>query len=205
MADEPVYVAQRLGAHVRLSLSGRWSVAQGRFMEKAARELFGVGDGVENVIFDLSKVSGLDTAGAWLIDRSRAQLDAKGVRTTLEGATHEQQILLKEAAFHDFAHDPPVRGYYLVDMLADVGASVVSAWGDLVGGVAFFGEVVAAFIRNLTHPWRFRLTSVVFHIEHFGFRSIPPSRVFSSSADLAHPLSRSTSSAFWCCANSRCC
>ena len=173
MANDPEYVSQQLGASVRLGLSGRWSVTGGRPMEKAADDHFGVGDDVTEVVFDLGRVEGLDTAGAWLIDRTRAELDAKGVRTSVEKARPEHEILLKEASFRDFAHEPARRGYYVVDLLADVGGSVVSAAKDVVSGVAFFGEVVVSFGRAITHPLRFRLTSVVYHMENFGFRSIP--------------------------------
>ncbi len=173
MADEPQYESRRLGATVRLDLSGRWSIARGRIMETAAQQRFGLDADVREVVFDLKRLQSLDTAGAWLIDRTRAELEASGVNATIEGATPEQAILLKEAAWRDFAHEAPKRGYYIVDMLADVGASVVGAWNDFYDGVAFFGQVVAAFGRLIVRPGKFRGTSVVFHIESFGFRSIP--------------------------------
>ena len=173
MADEPAFVTQRLAASARVQLSGRWCIDHGKPMERAARALFDLEGEIKEAVFDLSRVERLDTAGAWLIDRARAELDTKGVATRIESATPEQETLLKEAAFRSFEHERPPGGSLMVDGLAEIGTNVVIVWRDIVNGVAFFGEVVASFARLAAHPWRFRMTSVVFHIENFGFRSIP--------------------------------
>ncbi len=173
MADEPQFTSKRLGESVRIQLGGNWNVSNGRVLERLALEMpAGVGDAKE-VVFDLAQIVSLDTAGAWMIGRICKEISDKGATTAIEQATPSQDILLKEAAYREFAHEPVRKGYFIVDMLVDIGKTVAGAVHDLVGGVAFFGEVVASLFRIIRRPARFRFTSVVFHLENFGFRSLP--------------------------------
>jgi phospholipid/cholesterol/gamma-HCH transport system permease protein len=173
MTGTPQFAAKRLGSDVRVTLAGHWSVHNGREMERASRDLVGAAEDAKVIVFDLARVEALDTAGAWLIDRARALIEEKGAKTQIESASPAQEILLKEASFRSFDHESPPHGSFLVNTLADVGESVVMAGRDVVDGIAFFGEVVAAFVRTFLRPSRIRITSIVFHLENFGFRSVP--------------------------------
>ncbi|MBV1704764.1 MAG: ABC transporter permease, partial [Hyphomicrobiales bacterium] len=61
----------------------------------------------------------------------------------------------------------------LLDYLADMGAAMRMAGGDVVVGVAFLGRVVATVAAAAARPSRFRRTSVSHHLEQFGVRSVP--------------------------------
>jgi phospholipid/cholesterol/gamma-HCH transport system permease protein len=115
----------------------------------------------------------MDTAGAWLIDRARQMLAARGVHTDVERLRPEYEILLREARFHKFEAPTPRRGNPLVGFLAAIGASIEGVVRDVYSSVAFLGDVVAAFGGLVVRPRGFRLTSLVFHIEQFALRSVP--------------------------------
>ncbi len=115
----------------------------------------------------------MDTAGAWLVDRVRRELDDKGVATRFSGVRPEVDILLKEAHYRVFDEPAPRRGFYLTTLLADVGESVVEAGRDLYRGVEFLGESVASIGRSLTSPGRFRGTALVAQMEKIAFRGVP--------------------------------
>lgn len=165
------HIDKRDGA--RIVLSGPWTVEHGAQMEAA---IAGIGRNAtvdKAVTIDLSGVDRLDTAGAWLIDSARKQFDAKGVKATFAGAKHEQEILLKEAHFRSFDEGNANQAYAVVDLLVDIGKSVVSALKDFYNGFAFLGEVISALLRTVTHPARLRFTSIVYHVENFGLRALP--------------------------------
>ena len=61
----------------------------------------------------------------------------------------------------------------ILNLLADIGETLVDVGRNMVTGVAFLGEVVNSMVKALLHPARFRGTSIVFHIESFAFRSLP--------------------------------
>ena len=65
---------------VVLSLAGAWIIAAGRALETSAASLTSAARGARNAIIDLAGIERMDTAGAWVIDRARAELAGDGVR-----------------------------------------------------------------------------------------------------------------------------
>jgi phospholipid/cholesterol/gamma-HCH transport system permease protein len=61
----------------------------------------------------------------------------------------------------------------LVGLLEDIGRTVAGAGRDLVGGMAFLGEVVAACGRVALRPSTFRGSALVNQLEHIAFRGVP--------------------------------
>ncbi len=173
LPDGPEFSSQRLGDVVTLNLGGRWTVDASAAIEARADALLVESDGARRVVLDLGQVARLDTAGAWLIDRARQTLDAKGVDARLESVRPEYEILLREARYRALAVPRPPSGSYLIALLADVGESVISAGADLYKGVGFLGEVVAAIGKSLLSPSRFRGTSLVVHMENIALRGVP--------------------------------
>jgi phospholipid/cholesterol/gamma-HCH transport system permease protein len=173
LPDGPEFSSQRVGDTVTLNLGGHWTVDASAAIEARADALLAEGDGARRVVLDLGQVGRLDTAGAWLIDRARQTLDAKGIDARLESVRQEYEILLREARYHALAAPRQPSGSYLIALLADVGESVISAGVDLYKGVGFLGEVVAAIGKSLLSPSRFRATSLVAHIESIAFRGVP--------------------------------
>ncbi|MGH6851396.1 MAG: ABC transporter permease [Methylocella sp.] len=173
LLDSPDFSSERLGDTVTLDLGGHWTVKASAAIEARAEALLAASDGARQVVFDLGRVARLDTAGAWLIDRARQTLDAKGVDAKLESVRPEYEILLREARYRALPVPKPPSGSHVVRLLADIGESVISAGADLYKGVGFLGEVVAAIGNNLLRPSRFRGTSLVVHIENIALRGLP--------------------------------
>ena len=80
MPSAPSTSSQRTAEGVRLALTGDWTVGSGRSAEAVAHSLVAAAAGAASATIDLDGVEHLDTAGAWLIDRSRAEMAASGVK-----------------------------------------------------------------------------------------------------------------------------
>jgi phospholipid/cholesterol/gamma-HCH transport system permease protein len=173
LPDGPEFSRQRLGDTVTLNLGGRWTVDASAAIEARADALLLESDGARQVVLDLGRVARLDTAGAWLIDRARQTLDAKGIDARLESVRPEYEILLREARYRALAVPKAPSGSHIARLLADIGESVVSAGADLYTGVGFLGEVVAAIGMSLARPSRFRGTSLVVQMENIALRGVP--------------------------------
>ena len=173
MAADPDFSTEPSAAGLRLRLSGLWTIGASRRLEEGARRLVASGAGAGHVTFDLSGVERMDTAGAWVIDRSRAELAQAGVQTDIAAGQPEHDVLLGEARYRSFPNGGRRRDPIGTGLLADIGETVVDAGRDMLDGVAFFGRIVAAVGGMLVRPARFRLTSVVYHIENFGLRALP--------------------------------
>jgi phospholipid/cholesterol/gamma-HCH transport system permease protein len=171
--DKPKFTCVRSGDAITLELAGRWTIGASAGLEAGARAVLAEAARARRAVLDLGSVAAMDTAGAWLIDKTRRDLATAGVEARLEGVKPEYAILLEEAHYRRFEAPAGRQGLYAVVLLADIGESVVSFGRDLVNGVSFLGEVVASLLGNVVAPLRFRAISLVFHIEQIGFRSVP--------------------------------
>jgi phospholipid/cholesterol/gamma-HCH transport system permease protein len=173
MPQPPQFSSETLGTSIRLHLAGSWTVDASAALERSGSALVLAAEAAAAAIFDLGAVERLDTAGAWLIDRSRRDLQTKGIATEIERLRPEFTILLDEVQRREVTVPDSKHGFSLIDLLADVGYGVVQFGRDMVAGVAFFGELVASLGKTILHPGRFRGTSLFFHVETFAFRSVP--------------------------------
>ena len=173
MTQAPQISCDRTADAIRFSLAGQWTVESTALLEKQIEALIAAAKGAAGAILDVGGIERLDTSGAWLIDRTRSDLDRDGIATRLENLRPEYKILLSEAHYRTFQVPAPRRHFYIREMLADVGESIVNVGRDLLQGVTFLGEVVAALGKLVVTPSRFRLTPLVFHMETFAFRSVP--------------------------------
>lgn len=121
---------------------------------------------------DLSEVTQLDTAGAWLIATTlAAQRDLK-----VTGATDAQTMLLETVA----AALPPKRKarkkrihHQAGDMLVPLGLAVSGLAGAMAHAFGFLGLVVARLGNTALHPARLRLTALVHHMQEAGLNAVP--------------------------------
>ncbi len=172
LAYGPTIRIERTGEEVRALLGGRWTADQAAMVETLAADLAVEADR-PRMILDLAGVTRLDTLGAWVLDRTRHDLGAKGLGADFVNPSPEQRILLEEVAYRGFQPPAEKRSSRLMDFFVDVGQSMAGAWRDLVFGVAFLGEVVSAFLRVMARPKRFRGTSLVNQLEQVAFRGVP--------------------------------
>jgi phospholipid/cholesterol/gamma-HCH transport system permease protein len=173
MPEDPSFSSEQAGDAVRLSLAGHWTLEASNAIETSAARLEAAAGPAQQAIFDLGGVERLDTAGAWLIDRTRQDFLTRGVKTEFAPMRPEYDILLREAHYREFATPKRRRHSSLFNLLADIGESVVGAGHDLYNNMCFLGEVVASIGRGLVQPRRFRGISLVFHIESIALRSVP--------------------------------
>ncbi len=171
--DGPTFKSSRSRDAITFELAGRWTIGASAALEDGARAVFAEASKVRRAVLDLGAVAALDTAGAWLIDKTRRELAAAGVEARLERVRPEYGILLEEAHYRQFEAPSGKRRLYAAVLLADIGESVVSFGKDVLAGVSFLGEVVASLLGTIIAPLRFRAISLVFHIEQIGFRSVP--------------------------------
>ncbi len=171
MIHAPIARFESEGGRTRIVLEGAWTISAGAAMEAAGRSVEALPDRGE-AEFDLSRLDALDTAGAWVISRSRETLAASGRGGRFVGAKPEHEILLREAAYGDVEPAPaPIRN--ALTLVGDMGESVYLAGRDLIGGLDFIGRIVVIALRGALRPQRWRLTSVAFHLEHMGLRGAP--------------------------------
>lgn len=123
---------------------------------------------------DLSELGGLDTAGAFLIDRTLRTL---GGDPALVGASDEAQSLLHQARTlaTQEEHAPPVveDGHGLVDLLERTGRNAEHLWHEALESLSFLGATLAALSTIVWRPAKMRWTALVAVMEEAGLDAVP--------------------------------
>jgi phospholipid/cholesterol/gamma-HCH transport system permease protein len=174
-----IRVDVRAGSAV-LALDGSWIARRARLAEAAvSAALQELGAAAARVTLDLEGVDRIDTAGAWLVERTRRGLADAGANVDLKAPQDKQRILIEEVRTH-YADPPPPRPVErLVDLLADFGKGVVGASEDMVDGTSYMGLFTMALVRSIANPARLRFTSIVHHLEMIGPPPPPPIALIS--------------------------
>lgn len=164
--------AERDGNVLTLRFRGDWSVSTAADTDRELRRLGAVKDGIARI--DVSGVERLDTAGAWLIDRTRRQLEAGGASVTIDGASADHDILLERMTglVREAPPEPP-RYSRLSRLLHGTGVVAAETVAEIVDLVGFLGAATVAAARATVDPRRIRFTSFVSHLERTGLNAIP--------------------------------
>ncbi|WP_425373376.1 ABC transporter permease [Microvirga flavescens] len=172
LTQEPQAKFDRTSDRTTVKLAGFWTAEHANRVETLAAKM--VAEAKQHrVIIDLGEIKRLDTLGAWVLDRTRHELGGHEVSADFVSVSPEQQILLNEIAYRGFQEAPRVRRSKVMEFLADVGKTVSGAGKDLLEGVSFLGEIVAALLRLIVQPRRFRAPAVVNQLEQIAYRGVP--------------------------------
>ena len=122
---------------------------------------------------NLSGISDLDTAGAWLLNHLRKRLGTNGIQAFISGGTEAQLSLLSVVETNTVGEQAKRPRQGVMPLLGDTVKAIGTAIEDIVRLTAFLGAVTTAAARTATRPWRFRWVSFVYHVEHTGLRAVP--------------------------------
>ncbi|MEB0005325.1 ABC transporter permease [Pseudomonas sp. MH9.2] len=157
-----------------LRISGDWTLAHYRDLKQQTSALFGQYDATTPV--DLTLLSALDTAGASLLvellgaDRlGQLAVDAPELPTASRALLQTIQ-----SSMHDFcipAKEPEEA--VGIQLLMRIGKAVDAVWLDTLQLLGFVGLVLETLVLNSFRPKRWRMTSVISHIEQTGLDAAP--------------------------------
>ncbi|WP_414524042.1 MlaE family ABC transporter permease [Pseudochelatococcus sp. G4_1912] len=158
-------------------ITGDWVAAQADIVEQQAAMLekaLSKAAGAKQVhSIDIGQIGRLDTVGAWVLDRARLDVSDEAAEVPFVNARPEHQLLLEKVSYHNLDVPPAPHTSQVVDLLANIGESVVDFGKEMVRGISFFGEIVAGLARLIIHPRRFRFPAFVNQMEQTGLRSVP--------------------------------
>jgi len=156
----------------RAELTGRWVIAELAAVNEALHGWRPAGR--EQVVLDLAGLQRLDTAGAWLLHRTRKELREQGLAADYANVRPEHAALLAQAERNDQPCEvAPPRVNSLLRVLAEIGAGMAGAAHEARELLGFLGLMMAALGRAIRHPARLRVTPLIFHLEAVGFNAVP--------------------------------
>jgi phospholipid/cholesterol/gamma-HCH transport system permease protein len=124
------------------------------------------------VAIDASGVTAMDTAGAWLLQRTLHELESEGREVALSGLRPEHEALLRMVRDLDPAGEPadPEPG---LGVLARLGRLIWHSGDQALAMLTFLGEAGIAALRSAAHPSRIRWRAVMRNVQTAGFDALP--------------------------------
>ena len=160
------------GDRLILRLGGSWTTRTIATINRELEEI--AGRSGKTVLLDLSGLKEMDTAGAWLIYRTKRDLVAANAKVVIKGASSGQEALLERIARHDVDCPPaPPPANALVSLILQTGESSCSILANSANLLSFLGLVVTSIVRRLFTPWQLRGTALASHMEQAGFNALP--------------------------------
>jgi phospholipid/cholesterol/gamma-HCH transport system permease protein len=160
-----------VGGVTRMAPHGVWSVDHLAMLEDevAAAERSASG----RVVIDMSGITRIDTAGAWLIHSLTARMAEEGRPVEQIGVSDNAKRLLAAVDFAGALPVPERRRFHPLRVIELLGETTVNGWSDVLQGANILGGVVRGIVRAIPRPSRFRFTSIVFHIDRTGLQAVP--------------------------------
>jgi len=158
---------------VALRASGPWTARNAPSLEQLVLVAEKIAVGKGRVLIDVSRVSNLDTFGAWFIERLRRNFAKPGLEPRIMGLSDNYSTLFEEV--RKVQEPPPVAKERVTPfvLLDRIGRAIAGTGNILVGLSAMFGALMVATWWVIRHPRSFRFTSLVHHIEQTGWRAVP--------------------------------
>ena len=169
MAQDIRLVTGEIDGAASLALEGRLTVRTvSHLREEMARLPAG------DLTLDLSDVTHIDTAGAWLICETEGRIAAAGGRLEVSGASAEAALLLDSVRrAMPVKETRPARPRGFVPFLEDTGRRVAGGLTFVFELLGYLGLFLHRLFRLVLHPREFRLTALVAHCEDVGLRAVP--------------------------------
>lgn len=163
------------GGRLECHLSGDWVTSSVARMDAAMRDLEGEA-AAGRLTIDLSGISRMDTAGAWLVERVIAAHRDRGAEVTLTGATPGVETLIEAVRqAREKAVPPPAgrRGSYLGNMFEAVGRGMHGAWKDFIYAMYMLGATIRGAQMKLGRGHAVNPAAIFSQIDRMGVGAIP--------------------------------
>ncbi len=156
-----------------IRLAGRWKNNSLSAMIKSAGPLVDAGGSGRETI-DLSGVTGMDTAGAWLVRRFVTEQRERGGSVEIVGGTAGMRELIEALPEYVTAPEKPVDHRTRFERVFEpVGKVTLSLWGDIVAMMFVLGSAVRGAQTKLGRGAGVSPASVVNQLDHMGVRAVP--------------------------------
>lgn len=128
------------------------------------------------VLWDVSEIEEIDSAGMMLFIKVHDQLQANNCTLTLTGVTEKHERLnnlLRQHIVIPPASASKTLKHYFLSPFYYLGKWVSSLITEMILFLSFFGESSLVFFKSLLHPSSIRYRAIIKNIEEAGVRALP--------------------------------
>jgi phospholipid/cholesterol/gamma-HCH transport system permease protein len=180
--DAPRIDARVSGQRMDCRLDGAWTTQTVAHLDEEMRKLEGE-SGVRDVSIDLSGVSRMDTAGAWLVKRLVAAQETHGATVQVGGASPSATILLAavdDAARQEIPKSGSGRPKGIIGLLDSLGRTMFSLRTDFLMSMHILGATIRGAQMKLGRGHAVNPAAIVSQMDKMGIGAIPVVLLMSS-------------------------
>ncbi|HEU0163254.1 MAG TPA: MlaE family lipid ABC transporter permease subunit [Rhizomicrobium sp.] len=158
----------------RLAVGGEWTILESARLDRELNAL--TPDGKGAITIDASKLSRLDSAGAWLLLRTRRALEAAGNTVSGLEVPERYQPLLEnlDQEQPDSGHSGPRIPKGFRGRLYRIGRTTVQNLQQAVSILGYLGRVTVETGEAIAKPkHNLRVTAIVHQVEETGINALP--------------------------------
>ncbi|WP_201313137.1 ABC transporter permease [Dyella sp. EPa41] len=158
----------------RLYATGEWTLAHYASLQKAVSDM--TASITADVEFDYNGLRSLDTSGAFLLSkllRTSSASDVAGIGQSLPSAKRNLLRAVAATATGDRAIDSQHQSHTVTNVLERVGMTMVTIQHQQIRLLGFVGLTLERLFYTMWHPRRWRVTSLVSHMEQTGLNAVP--------------------------------
>lgn len=122
---------------------------------------------------DLSSIEAIDTTGAWIIQRLRRDLEAKGATVTVTGNDQIEEVISQLPEKVEMEGEAPKKVGLAERIFAPIGQAVVQNGADFLAGMYILGSAVRGAQMKLGRGRGVSPAAIVNQIDHMGVRAVP--------------------------------
>ncbi len=173
MSDTLLY-GKAEGERLKLAASGDWIALNAHRLESEIGQAGLSNGGVKRVDIDMAAVDRLDTFGAWLLQRLVRDFAAHGVDAKVTGLKADYRQLMDDlGAMNPNVKPVHTRAQVFANALGAIGENIVSVGNSLSAIANMLGALIVAFLRVMSRPRSFRITSLVHQLDNVAWRAVP--------------------------------
>jgi phospholipid/cholesterol/gamma-HCH transport system permease protein len=159
---------------LQVRVGGDWVIATAPDLDRRLRETARHAPSDARAEIDLSGVDRLDTAGAWLIQRTATELGYAGLEVSLTGADERHSGLLDQVGRIEPTMDVEGRAPGKLEEIAHrAGRATFFFCSAATRLLNFYGMLMVKTARTVVQPRRLRFKSLVYHMEETGLNAMP--------------------------------
>ena len=178
----PLVEEREEGARAVWALSGIWNTRSVHLVDAQMRSLESSHTSTD-IVIDITDVTRLDTAGAWLIERLAAAKQTQGVRVEIVGASAAARILLpavRDAVDQQSSSKQDKKPFFVIRWLEAIGRATDSAWRDFLAGMYILGATIRGAQMKLGRGHAVNMAAIFNQIDRMGVGAIPVVVLISS-------------------------
>ncbi len=173
MDGRPLLRGLRTGDRLELAAAGAWTADNAATLEKLIDSAVRQSGNARSAAIDMAEVERLDTFGAWLLERLVRGFRAQGRGINIVGLPERYDDLIEEARQSN-RKEPETRARHgLGWAVTFFGRALNLMFRDILLNLSMFGQLLVVVLRVIRSPRRFRLTSMVYHLERTCWRAVP--------------------------------